>query len=189
MSSAAGARTDDEAKTAPEASHTFLVLLSTSMPAGMLQLDNNIVSVSLPAIGRALGANFAGIEWVLTAYLVSFASFLLPAGALADRFGRKEVLIAGLSIFSVSSLVCGWSGDLAIIIGARAVQGAGGAMMISGSLATLSHAFQGETRARAFAFWGSVIGLGMAGGPVIGGLITEWLGWQWAFCVNPPIGV
>jgi EmrB/QacA subfamily drug resistance transporter len=168
--------------------HTFLVLLCTSMPACMLQLDNNIISVSLPAIGRSLGASFAGIEWVITAYLVSFASFLLPAGALSDRFGRKEVLMTGLSIFSLASLVCGWSGDLAVIIGARAVQGAGGAMMISGSLAALSHAFQGETRARAFAFWGSVIGIGMAAGPVIGGLITESLGWQWAFCVNPPIG-
>ena len=71
----------------------------------------------------------------------------------------------------------------------RPQNGTDGAMMISGSLAALSHAFQGETRARAFAFWGSVIGIGMAAGPVIGGLITEWLGWQWAFCVNPPIGV
>lgn len=166
----------------------LLVLLSTSMPACMLQLDNNIVSVSLPAIGRSFSASFAGIEWVITAYLLSFASFLLPAGTLADRFGRKEILIIGLSIFSLASLLCGAAPTLTTLIMARAVQGAGGAMMISGSLAALSHAFQGPARARAFAFWGTVIGAGMAAGPVIGGLVTEWLGWRWSFWINPPIG-
>jgi EmrB/QacA subfamily drug resistance transporter len=167
----------------------IIVLICTSMPACMLQLDNNIVSVSLPAIGRSFGASFTGIEWVLTAYLLSFASFLLPAGALADRFGRKQLLIAGLSIFSAASILCGSAPNLTTLIAARAVQGAGGAMMISASLAALSHAFQGDSRARAFAFWGSVIGIGMASGPVIGGVVTEWLGWEWSFGLNPPIGV
>jgi EmrB/QacA subfamily drug resistance transporter len=155
----------------------------------MLQLDANIVSVSLPAIARSLGAGFAGIEWVITAYMLSFASLLLPAGALADRFGRKKLLIIGLSVFTFASMLCGAAPTLSVLIAARALQGAGAAMQLSSALATLSHAFQGEARARAFSFWGSVVGIGMACGPVAGGLITQAFGWQWAFYINLPIGI
>jgi len=165
-----------------------LVLLCTSVPAFMLQLDANIVSVSLPAIARSLDASFAGIEWVVTAYMLSFAALLLPAGALADRFGRKRLLVSGLGVFTVASLLCGSAPNLPVLVGARALQGMGAAMQLSASLAALSHAVHGEARARAFAFWGSVIGVGMASGPVVGGLITQYLGWEWAFYVNLPIG-
>ncbi|MDB5655158.1 MAG: drug resistance transporter EmrB/QacA subfamily [Tardiphaga sp.] len=167
----------------------WLVLVCTSAPSFMLQLDANIVSVSLPAIARSLDAGFAGIEWVITAYMLSFASLLLPAGALADRFGRKKLLIIGLSVFTFASVLCGAAPNLAVLIAARALQGAGAAMQLSAALATLSHAFQGEARARAFSFWGSVVGIGMACGPVVGGLITQGFGWQWAFYVNLPIGI
>src|SRR5260370_5144646 len=85
----------------------LLVLICTSAPSFMLQLDANIVAVSLPAIARSLGASFAGIEWVITAYVLAFASLLLPAGALADRFGRKKLLIIRLSVFTLASLLCG----------------------------------------------------------------------------------
>ncbi|MCJ2058508.1 MFS transporter [Methylobacterium sp. J-048] len=166
----------------------LLVLLCTSVPAFMLQLDANIVSVSLPAIARSLDASFAGIEWVVTAYMLSFASLLLPAGALADRFGRKRLLVAGLAVFTLASLLCGSAPNLSVLVAGRALQGAGAAMQLSASLAALSHAVHGEARARAFAFWGSVIGIGMASGPVVGGLITQYLGWEWAFYVNLPIG-
>jgi EmrB/QacA subfamily drug resistance transporter len=166
-----------------------LVLICTSVPSFMLQLDANIVSVSLPAISRSLGASFAGIEWVITAYMLSFASLLLPAGALADRFGRKKLLIIGLSVFTFASLLCGSAPNLSVLIAARALQGAGAAMQLSSALATLSHAFQGEARARAFSFWGSVVGIGMACGPVAGGIITQSFGWEWAFYINLPIGV
>ena len=169
--------------------HGFAVLVCTSAPSFMLQLDANIVSVSLPSIARSLNADFAGIEWVVTAYMLSFASLLMPAGALADRFGRKLMLIVGLSVFTVASFLCGSAPSLGVLIGARALQGAGAAMQLSAALATLSHEFQGEARARAFAFWGSVVGIAMSLGPIIGGVITQHFGWQWAFYVNLPIGI
>src|ERR1700742_2735309 len=166
----------------------LLVLICTSAPSFMLQLDANIVSVSLPAIAHSLNASFTGIEWVITAYMLSFASLLMPAGALADRFGRKRLLIIGLSVFTFASLLCGAAPNLPVLIAARALQGAGAAMQLSSALATLSHAFHGEGRARAFAVWGSVVGIGITSGPVVGGLITQAFGWEWAFYVNLPIG-
>jgi EmrB/QacA subfamily drug resistance transporter len=168
--------------------HALLVLICSSAPSFMIQLDANIVSVSLPAIARSLGANFAGIEWVITAYILTFAALLLPAGALADRFGRKRLLILGVSVFTFASFLCGSAPNLTVLIVARALQGAGAAMQLSAALATLSHAFQGEARARAFSFWGSVVGIGAALGPVVGGLITQSFGWEWAFYINLPIG-
>ena len=138
-----------------------MVLICTSAPSFMLQLDANIVSVSLPVIARSLNASFAGIEWVITAYMLSFASLLLPAGAIADRFGRKPLMIIGLSVFIFASFLCGAAPNLAVLIAARGLQGAGAALQLSSALATLSHTFQGDARARAFSFWGSVVGIGM----------------------------
>ena len=167
----------------------LLVLLATSAPSLMLQLDANIVSVSLPTIARSLNADFAGIEWVITAYTLSFASLLMPAGTLADRFGRKPLLLTGLALFTGASLLCGLAWNLPVLIAARALEGAGAALQLSAALATLSHSFQGAARARAFAFWGAVVGIGIATGPVVGGLVTQAFGWHWAFCVNLPIGI
>ena len=166
----------------------MLVLICVSAPSFMLQLDANIVAVSLPSISESLRANFAGIEWVVTAYTLSFASLLLPAGALADRFGRKRVLMAGLVIFTVASFFCGAAPDLTTLVTARAFQGIGAALQFSAALATLSSFFKGDERARAFAFWGTVVGIGIAMGPIVGGLITQTFGWQWAFYINLPIG-
>jgi EmrB/QacA subfamily drug resistance transporter len=167
----------------------LLVLICSSAPSFMLQLDTNIVAVSLPSIAESMKANFAGIEWVVTAYTLSFASLLLPAGALADRFGRKRVLMIGLGIFTAASFFCGAAPNLATLITARAFQGIGAAMQLSAALATLSSFFKGDERARAFAFWGSVVGAGMALGPIVGGLITQSFGWEWAFYINLPVGV
>jgi EmrB/QacA subfamily drug resistance transporter len=179
---------DPTARRFPER-HEILVLICTSVPSFMVQLDASIVSVSLPVIARSLSASFAGIEWVITAYMLSFAALLLPAGALADRFGRKRLLILGLSVFTFASFLCGSAPTLGVLIAARVLQGSGAALQLSSSLATLSHSFQGHARARAFSFWGSVYGIGMASGPVVGGLITQTFGWQWAFYVNPLIGI
>jgi EmrB/QacA subfamily drug resistance transporter len=167
----------------------LLVLICSSAPSFMLQLDTNIVAVSLPSISETLKANFAGIEWVVTAYTLSFASLLLPAGALADRFGRKPVLMIGLGIFTAASFFCGAAPNLATLITARAFQGVGAAMQLSAALATLSSFFKGDERARAFAFWGSIVGAGIALGPIVGGLITQTFGWEWAFYINLPVGV
>ena len=173
----------------PSRKQALLVLICTSVPCFIIQFDANIVSVSLPSIAHSLGAGFSGIEWVITAYILSFASLLLPAGALADRFGRKTILLVGLSVFTLASVLCGSAPNLSVLIAARALQGAGAAMQLSSALASLSHAFQGTARARAFSFWGSVVGTGMVTGPVAGGLITQGFGWEWAFYINLPIGV
>jgi EmrB/QacA subfamily drug resistance transporter len=176
-------------KPQPAGVHAMLVLICVSAPSFMLQLDSNIVAVSLPSISESLGATFAGIEWVITAYTLSFASLLLPAGALADRFGRKRMLVTGLGLFTLASFFCGAAPSLGVLIAARAVQGAGAALQLSAALATLASTFKGDTRARAFAFWGSVVGVGITLGPIVGGFITQTFGWQWAFYINLPIGV
>src|SRR5580692_8214494 len=142
----------DPPKSQPTGLHAMLVLICVSAPSFMLQLDANIVAVSLPSITESLGATFAGIEWVVTAYTLSFASLLLPAGALADRFGRKRILIGGLVLFTLASFFCGAAPTLAVLVAARALQGAGAALQLSAALATLSNAFKGDERARAFAF-------------------------------------
>ncbi|BAN26435.1 MFS transporter [Caballeronia insecticola] len=166
----------------------LLLLLCVSVPSFMINLDANIVAVSLQPIARSLHADFVSIEWVISAYTLAFASLLMPAGALADRFGRKRILVLGLAIFTVASLLCGAATTAVTLNVGRAIQGIGAALLLSAALAVLSHNFHGKERAKAFAFWGSVIGIAIMLGPVAGGLITEYLGWRWAFYVNLPIG-
>ncbi|MGI4841528.1 MAG: MFS transporter [Janthinobacterium lividum] len=171
------------------ATQRLLILLCVSVPSFMINLDSNIVAVSLSSIAHTLGASFADIEWVVSAYTLSFAALLMPAGALADRYGRKRLLIVGLVIFTLASFICGAAPSATVLNLARALQGAGAALQLSAALATLSHSFRGADRARAFAFWGTVIGIAVALGPVVGGFITEHFGWEWAFYINIPIGV
>lgn len=173
---------------APDRTKMFLVLLCVSVPSFMINLDSNIVAVSLPSIANSLHADFSAIEWVISAYTLTFASLVMPSGALADRYGRKRMLILGLCVFTLASLACGAATSVAMLNGARAVQGIGAAMQLSAALATLSHSFRGAARAKAFAFWGSVIGVAISLGPVAGGFITEVFGWQWAFYMNIPVG-
>ena len=166
----------------------ILVLLCVSVPAFMIGIDSNIVAVSLPSIAHSLRADFSAIEWVISAYTLTFASLLLPAGALADRYGRKQMLVLGLTIFSFASFLCGATPNFLVLSAARALQGVGAALQLSAALAVLSHRFHGQIRARAFAFWGSVVGVAITLGPVTGGFITEQFGWQWAFYINIPVG-
>jgi MFS family permease len=162
------------------------VLLCASGVSFMIMLDSNIVAVSLPAIARNLTAAFADIEWVVSAYVLTFAAFLMPAGALADRFGRRRLMMIGLSIFTLASLLCGLAPTALILNGSRALQGIGAAIQLSAALAVLGQEFHGPERAKAFAFWGTTIGVAVAAGPVVGGLITSAFGWRWAFLVNVP---
>src|ERR1700755_2655782 len=119
----------------------FLLLLCVSVPSFMLNLDANIVAVSLSSIARSLHADFASIEWVISAYTLTFASLLMPAGALADRFGRKRILLLGLAFFTVASFFCGAATSALLLNVARAVQGVGAALLLSAALAVLSHGF------------------------------------------------
>jgi EmrB/QacA subfamily drug resistance transporter len=164
------------------------VLLCASGVSFMIMLDSNIVAVSLPAIARNLNAAFADIEWVVSAYILTFAAFLMPAGALADRFGRRRMLIVGLIVFTLASFLCGLAPTAVVLNAARALQGLGAAIQLSAALAILGHTFRGPDRSRAFAFWGTVIGVAVAAGPVVGGLITSGFGWRWAFFINVPVG-
>ncbi len=165
------------------------VLLCVSGVSFMIMLDSNIVAVSLPAIARNLNAAFADIEWVVSAYILTFAAFLMPAGALADRFGRRRQLILGLAIFTSASFLCGLAPSAIVLNAARALQGVGAAIQLSAALAVLGHTFRGPDRAKAFGFWGTVIGVAVAVGPLVGGLITSGFGWRWAFFVNVPVGI
>lgn len=164
------------------------VLLCASGVSFMIMLDSNIVAVSLPSIARDLNATFADIEWVVSAYVLTFAALLMPSGALADRFGRRRMLTVGLAIFTLASLLCGLAPSALILNGARAVQGMGAAIELSAALAVLGHEFRGAERAKAFGFWGTVVGVAVAVGPLVGGLITSGFGWRWAFLVNLPFG-
>src|ERR1700677_3812615 len=164
------------------------VLLCASGVSFMIMLDSNIVAVSLPSLARDLNATFADIEWVVSAYVLTFAALLMPSGALADRFGRRRMLVIGLAIFTLASLLCGLAPSAPILNAARALQGVGAAIELSAALAVLGHEFRGAERAKAFGFWGTVIGAAVAVGPLVGGLITSMFGWRWAFLVNIPIG-
>ena len=170
-------------------SKNTLLLLCVSIPSFMINLDANIVAVSLTSIAYSLHADFAAIEWVISGYTLAFATLLMPAGALADRFGRKRILLIGLALFTIASGVCGAANTSLMLNTARVFQGAGAALQLSAALAILAHGFHGAARAKAFAFWGSVIGIATTLGPVVGGLITQSLGWQWAFYINIPIGL
>src|SRR3954467_8016239 len=155
----------------------------------MLLLDITIVNVALPAIQKDFKAGLADLQWVVDAYALSLAAFQLTAGSIADLRGRKLVFMVGIAIFTVASLLCGLAGSPTTLNVARGLQGVGGAAMFATSLALLAGAFIGRERGVAFGVWGATIGASVAVGPLIGGAITDGLGWQWIFFVNVPIGI
>jgi EmrB/QacA subfamily drug resistance transporter len=156
----------------------------------MLMLDIAVVNTALSRIAEDLDTGLGGLQWVVDAYTLALASTVLTAGALADRLGRRRVFTAGLGLFTAASLACGLSQDIAMLNAARAVQGIGAAIMFAVSLALLAHAFPGaRERAGALAAYGATIGASFAVGPLVGGLLTSGLDWQWIFLVNLPIGL
>jgi EmrB/QacA subfamily drug resistance transporter len=165
----------------------FRVLLTASLVSSLIMLDSNIVAVALPTIGRSPHAGFAGIQWIISAYVLTYAALLLAAGNFADLHGRRLAMLFGLIVFAVASAVCGLVPSAMILNLARAFQGLGGALLLTASLAIISHDFSGEERASAFAFWGASLGIALAVGPVLGGMITNFAGWRWIFLVNLPL--
>ncbi|UDL93262.1 MFS transporter [Lichenihabitans sp. PAMC28606] len=164
------------------------ILLTASCGCAMTVLDTNIVAIVLPAIAHDLGARFADVEWVISTYVLCFASLLLPAGAIADRYGRRRVFLAGIAVFAIASLWCGVSSTAAMLSVARALQGVGAAFLLAPALAIIGHTFHDEgERAKAWAIWGGMMGLTMVLAPILGGAIAFLLGWRWAFFVNLPI--
>jgi EmrB/QacA subfamily drug resistance transporter len=164
-------------------------LIAVSVGIFMLLLDITVVNVALPDIQRSLHSSFSDLQWVINAYALTLAAFLLTAGALADLLCRRRVFVVGLIVFTISSAVCGLSSSPLALNLARAVQGTGGAMMFATSLALIANAFRGKERGIAFGVFGGVIGAAVAVGPVVGGVITTGIGWEWIFFVNVPIGV
>ncbi len=174
----------------PRAVSPLFVLLTASMGCAMTVLDTNIVAIVLPTIARDLKASFADVEWVVSTYVLCFAALLLPAGAVADRFGRRRVFLAGIAIFATASLLCGSAPTAFALYAARALQGVGAAFLLAPALATIGHAFHGEAeRNHAWAVWGGIMGLTMVLAPILGGVIAYLLGWRWAFYINVPICV
>ena len=164
-------------------------LLLISIATFMLLLDITIVNVALPDIQRDLNASLSSLQWVVDAYSLMLAAVLLTAGSLGDRLGRRRVFSLGLGVFTLASFLCGVAGDPTLLNLARGLQGVGGAAMFATSLALIAQEFHGRDRATAFGVWGATIGGAVAIGPLVGGLITEHLGWEWIFFVNIPIGI
>lgn len=163
-------------------------LFTASAVCALIILDTNIVAVSLPSIARDLSGSFADIEWVVSAYLLAFAAALLPAGSLADRFGRRRMLQLGLGLFGLVSLACGAAPTLMFLDLARAAKGLGAALLLTAALAAIGHRFhEPEERLRAWAFWGACMGATITFAPLLGGLIASTLGWRWIFYINLPL--
>ena len=173
----------------PALDRKWWTLIAVCTATFMLLLDITVVNVALPDIQQSLHASFSDLQWVVDAYSLTLAAFLLTAGVVGDIYGRREVFAGGLVIFSLSSLVCGLSTSPLMLNLARAVQGVGGAVMFATSLALIASAFVGRDRGTAFGIYGAVIGGAVAIGPLIGGAITSGIGWRWIFFVNVPIGV
>ena len=173
----------------PGLDRKWWTLIAVCTAIFMLLLDITVVNVALPDIQRSLHSSFSDLQWVVDAYSLTLAAFLLTAGVVGDIYGRREVFASGLALFSLASLVCGLSTDSLMLNLSRAVQGVGGAIMFATSLALIAQAFQGRDRGTAFGIYGGVIGGAVAVGPLVGGAITSGIGWRWIFFVNVPIGV
>jgi EmrB/QacA subfamily drug resistance transporter len=164
-------------------------LVAVCLGTFMLLLDITIVNVALPDIQRALHSSFSDLQWIVDAYALTLAAFLLTAGSLADMYGRRMLYLVGLAVFTCASVLCGFATSTLMLQLSRGFQGVGGAIMFSVSLALLADAFRGKDRGAAFGVWGAVTGLAVAIGPLLGGLLTTGISWRWIFFVNAPIGV
>ena len=168
--------------------HGTLALVCVA--TAMLMLDIAVVNTALPRIAHDLHSGLSGVQWVIDAYTLTLATVVLSAGSLSDRFGRRLIFAIGMGLFTVASLACAMAGSMALLNGARAVQGIGAAMLFASSLAILADAFPGAAeRATAFAIYGATIGASFALGPLIGGALTSGVSWQAIFFVNLPLGI
>ena len=165
-------------------------LIAVSVATFMLLLDITVVNVALPSIRDDLGASFSDLQWVVDAYALTLAALVLTAGSLADRLGRRRLFAWGLGIFSAASLLCALAPDPTFLNVARALQGIGGAVMFAVSLALMAQEFPaGRERGTAMGIYGATIGVAVAIGPLVGGALTDALGWQSIFYLNVPIGL
>src|SRR5213080_724694 len=168
----------------------WLALVLLSAAQFVVVLDASIVNVALPSIQRALDFSASNLQWVVNAYTLTFGGFLLLGGRAADLFGRRRVFIGGLVLFSLASLAGGLAQSEGWLIAARAVQGLGAAIVSPAALSIVTTTFaEGAERNRALGVWGAVAGAGGAAGVLLGGILTDTLGWEWVLFVNVPIGL
>jgi EmrB/QacA subfamily drug resistance transporter len=160
----------------------------TSVAVFMVSLDNLVVTTALPSIREHLHASLESLEWTVNAYTLTFAVLLLTGATLGERFGRRRIFTAGLAIFTLASAAAALAPNASVLVLARAVQGAGGALVLPLSMTILSSAVPVAKRGAALGFWGAMSGLAVAVGPVVGGAVTEGASWQWIFWLNVPIG-
>jgi EmrB/QacA subfamily drug resistance transporter len=155
----------------------------------MTVLDVSIVNVALPSIGRSLSFSEQSLQWVITAYAITFGGFLLLGGRAADLLGRRRVFYVGVAVFTIASFLCGLAWSEGVLIGARAVQGLGAAIISPAALSIITTSFEeGPERNKALGIWGAIGGSGAAVGVLAGGVLTKYLGWEWIFFVNVPVG-
>src|SRR6266516_2708875 len=155
----------------------------------MTILDVSIVNVALPSIGRSLHISEHSLQWIVTSYAITFGGFLLLGGRAADLLGRRRMFMVGLVLFSAASLVCGLAGSLGVLVAARTVQGLGAALISPATLSIITTTFEeGAERNKALGIWGAMGGSGAAAGVLFGGILTKYLGWEWIFFVNVPVG-
>src|SRR6266550_7661208 len=156
----------------------------------MTVLDVSIVNVALPSIGKALSFSRDSLQWVITAYSITFGGFLLLGGRAADLLGRRRLFLAGVVLFTAASFVCGLAWSEGVLVGARAVQGLGAALISPAALSIIMTTFdEGADRNKALGIWGAVGGSGAAVGVLLGGVLTKYFGWEWIFFVNVPVGI
>src|SRR5215831_2244745 len=155
----------------------------------MIMLDNTVVNVALPSIRKDLGISVSELEWVVNGYALTFGVLLLTGGKLADMLGRRRIFIIGLIIFTASSFFCGFANSAGVLIAARVVQGSGAALMNPATLSIITATFPPRQRGTAIGIWAGVSALALAIGPLVGGLITEHINWNWIFYINVPIGI
>jgi MFS family permease len=163
------------------------VLVAAIAGSSMAFIDGTVVNVALPAIQRELQATVYQAQWVVESYALFLAALLLVGGALGDRYGRRRVFAIGVALFGVASLACALSPTVQVLIAARAVQGAGAALLVPGSLALISASFAEGERGRAIGTWSGFSGITAALGPVLGGWLVDHYSWAWAFAINVPL--
>ena len=173
---------------APE-NRKWWTLAAVSFGLFMIMLDNTVVNVALPSIQRDLHVSIESLEWIVTAYALTFAALLITGGKLGDLYGRKLIFIVGIGIFTASSLACGLAPNAGFLIGARMVQGVGAALMNPASLSIITATFAPRERGQAIGIWAGVSAMALAIGPLVGGVIVETINWNWIFYINVPVGI
>ena len=181
--------------TAPLPSHTTVrdvglwVLAATILGSSMAFIDGSVVNVALPALQKAFNATAADVQWVVEAYSLFLAALILVGGALGAMFGRRRIFARGVMLFGVSSILCGLSPAILLLIAARSLQGVGGALLVPGSLAIISASFSAEKRGQAIGTWSGFTSITSAIGPVLGGWLVDYASWHWVFFINVPLAI